>query len=176
MPDSPSIFISPRTMHESAQGFSFTTVYDEMLARRELSVVGSIDQAMAHDLCQQMRLLEARDHTAPHHAIHCKPRRLGRQRAGHLRHDANRHVPRAHRVPGTRRLHGIHRLHGRRRTPDGTACRAHDPRPAHPVWRRRLGSRSAGNKPSSDANAPNAHADPSRAQRAFRPAHPHHDR
>lgn len=65
MPDSPSIFISPRTMHESAQGFSFTTVYDEMLARRELSVVGSIDQAMAHDLCQQMRLLEARDHTAP---------------------------------------------------------------------------------------------------------------
>lgn len=56
--------ISPLTMRESARGVTLTTVYDEMLARRELSVVGDINSAMAHDLCQQIRLLEAADPAA----------------------------------------------------------------------------------------------------------------
>lgn len=57
-------FISPYTIRETANGLSLTTVYDEMLARRELSVVGEIDTAMAHDICQQVRLLEAAGATA----------------------------------------------------------------------------------------------------------------
>ena len=57
--------ISPLTMRESARGVTLTSVYDEMLARRELSVVGDINSAMAHDLCQQIRLLEAADPAAP---------------------------------------------------------------------------------------------------------------
>ena len=47
--------ISPLTMRESARGVTLTSVYDEMLARRELSVVGDINSAMAHDPCQQIR-------------------------------------------------------------------------------------------------------------------------
>ena len=57
--------ISPLTMRESARGITLTSVYDEILARRELSVVGGINSSMAHDLCQQIRLLEAADPTAP---------------------------------------------------------------------------------------------------------------
>lgn len=50
--------ISPLTMRESARGVTLTSVYDEMLARRELSAVGDINSAMAHDL-------EATDPAAP---------------------------------------------------------------------------------------------------------------
>ena len=57
--------ISPLTMRESARGITLTSVYDEMLARRELSVVGDINSAMAHDLCQQIRLLDVADPVAP---------------------------------------------------------------------------------------------------------------
>lgn len=57
--------ISPLTMRESARGITLTSVYDEMLARRELSVVGDINRAMAHDLCQQIRLLDVADPVAP---------------------------------------------------------------------------------------------------------------
>ncbi len=57
--------ISPLTMRESARGITLTSVYDELLARRELSVVGDINSAMAHDLCQQIRLLETANPTAP---------------------------------------------------------------------------------------------------------------
>lgn len=57
--------ISPLTMRESARGVTLTSVYDEMLARRELSVVGDINSAMAHDLCQQIRLLEAANSATP---------------------------------------------------------------------------------------------------------------
>lgn len=57
--------ISPLTMRESARGITLTSVYDEMLARRELSVVGDINSSMAHDLCQQIRLLAATVPAAP---------------------------------------------------------------------------------------------------------------
>ncbi len=60
-----SPIISPLTMRESARGITLTSIYDEMLARRELSVMGNIETPMAHDLCQQIRLLEAADPTAP---------------------------------------------------------------------------------------------------------------
>ena len=60
-----SPIISPLTMRESARGITLTSIYDEMLARRELSVMGNIETPMAHDLCQQIRLLDATDHTAP---------------------------------------------------------------------------------------------------------------
>ena len=52
-----SPIISPLTMRESARGITLTSIYDEMLARRELSVMGNIETPMAHDLCQQIRLL-----------------------------------------------------------------------------------------------------------------------
>ena len=60
-----SPIISPLTMRESARGITLTSIYDEMLARRELSVMGNIETPMAHDLCQQIRLLEATDPAAP---------------------------------------------------------------------------------------------------------------
>lgn len=60
-----SPIISPLTMRESARGITLTSIYDEMLARRELSVMGNIETPMAHDLCQQIRLLDATDPCRP---------------------------------------------------------------------------------------------------------------
>ena len=71
-----SPIISPLTMRESARGITLTSIYDEMLARRELSVMGNIETPMAHDLCQQIRLLDATDQP-PHHHI-CRQRRRKR--------------------------------------------------------------------------------------------------
>ena len=42
-----SPIISPLTMRESARGITLTSIYDEMLARRELSVMGNIETPMA---------------------------------------------------------------------------------------------------------------------------------
>ena len=70
-----SPIISPLTMRESARGITLTSIYDEMLARRELSVMGNIETPMAHDLCQQIRLLDATQ--PPHHNI-CRQRRRKR--------------------------------------------------------------------------------------------------
>lgn len=60
-----SPIISPLTIRESARGITLTSIYDEMLARRELSVMGNIETPMAHDLCQQIRLLDATDPSRP---------------------------------------------------------------------------------------------------------------
>ncbi len=60
-----SPIISPLTMRESARGITLTSIYDEMLARRELSVMGNIETPMVHDLCQQIRLLDATDPSRP---------------------------------------------------------------------------------------------------------------
>lgn len=51
-------------MRETARGIALTSVYDEMLARRELSVIGAIDSAMAFDICQQLLQLEHEDASA----------------------------------------------------------------------------------------------------------------
>ena len=55
-----SPIISPLTMRESARGITLTSIYDEMLARRELSVMGNIETPMAHEpphhhICRQRR-------------------------------------------------------------------------------------------------------------------------
>lgn len=83
--------ISPLTMRESARGITLTSVYDEMLARRELSVVGDINSSMAHDLCQQIRLLEAADPTAPITVFVASPG--GNVRAGLAIYDTMRLLP-----------------------------------------------------------------------------------
>lgn len=105
--------ISPLTMRESARGITLSSVYDEMLARRELSVVGDINSSMAHDLCQQIRLLAATDPAAPHHDLYRQPRRQRTSRPCHLRHHAPLALPHPHRLPGARRLHGSNHLYGR---------------------------------------------------------------
>lgn len=56
--------ISPRTMRETARGIALTSIYDEMLSRRELSVTGAVDAAMAFDICQQLLQLEHDDPSA----------------------------------------------------------------------------------------------------------------
>lgn len=56
--------ISPRTMRETARGIALTSIYDEMLSRRELSVTGDVNSAMAFDICQQLLQLEREDPSA----------------------------------------------------------------------------------------------------------------
>lgn len=56
--------ISPSTMHETAHGIALASIYDEMLARRELSVTGEVTSSMAFDVCQQLLQLEHVDATA----------------------------------------------------------------------------------------------------------------
>ena len=59
-----SRIISPCTMRETARGIALTSIYDEMLARRELSVTGQVTSEMAFDICQQLLQLEHADATA----------------------------------------------------------------------------------------------------------------
>lgn len=56
--------ISPRTMRETARGIALTSIYDEMLSRRELSVTGQVTSEMAFDICQQLLQLEHADAAA----------------------------------------------------------------------------------------------------------------
>lgn len=55
---------SPMIMHETSQGVTLTSVFDEMLSRRELSVTGEITHSMAFAICQHLFLLEMDDPTA----------------------------------------------------------------------------------------------------------------
>ncbi|WP_308622527.1 ATP-dependent Clp protease proteolytic subunit [uncultured Enorma sp.] len=59
-----SRIISPCTMRETARGIALTSIYDEMLARRELSVTGQVTSEMAFDICQQLLQLEQADPSA----------------------------------------------------------------------------------------------------------------
>lgn len=54
----------PRVMRETAQGIQFTSVYDEMFARREVVLAGEITQPAAFDVCQQLLQLERCDPAA----------------------------------------------------------------------------------------------------------------
>lgn len=49
---------SPRILRESSAGIEATSIYDDMLSRRELAVVGEVEQEMAFSLCQHIRRLE----------------------------------------------------------------------------------------------------------------------
>ena len=101
-----SPIISPLTMRESARGITLTSIYDEMLARRELSVMGNIETPMAHDLCQQIRLLDATDPSRPITIFVASAG--GSVRSGLAIYDAMRlaSCPHPHRLPGIRRVHG----------------------------------------------------------------------
>lgn len=57
----PHVNISPRIIRETSAGLTFTTVYDEMLARREIAIVGDIADAMAFEVCQHLFALERQD-------------------------------------------------------------------------------------------------------------------
>ncbi len=57
---------TPYILHESSSGIQAVSIYDDMLARRELAVVGEVEQEMAFSLCQHIRRLEAE---APNEAI-----------------------------------------------------------------------------------------------------------
>ncbi len=50
---------TPYILHESSSGIQAVSIYDDMLARRELAVVGEVEQEMAFGLCQHIRRLEA---------------------------------------------------------------------------------------------------------------------
>ena len=91
-------------MRESARGITLTSIYDEMLARRELSVMGNIETPMAHDLCQQIRLLDATDPSRPITIFVASAG--GSVRSGLAIYDAMRlaSVPHPHRLPGIRRV------------------------------------------------------------------------
>lgn len=56
---------NPFIYTDTADGTRRLTIYDNMLARRELSVAGSIDAAMAFSLCHYLRYLEQQDPQTP---------------------------------------------------------------------------------------------------------------
>lgn len=56
---------TPCILRESSAGLLATSIYDDMLARRELAVVGEVEPEMAFSLCQHIRRLEAEDPSEP---------------------------------------------------------------------------------------------------------------
>lgn len=56
---------SPSILRESSWGIANISIYDEMLAHRELAVMGEVEQEMAFSLCQHIRRLETEDPNAP---------------------------------------------------------------------------------------------------------------
>ena len=155
-----SPILSPLTMRESARGITLTSIYDEMLARRELSVVGDINSAMAHDLCQQIRLLEAADPTAPITVFVSSPG--GNVRAGLAIYDTMRLSPcPIHTVcVELAASMGAIIFMGGDEAPHGAPCRTHDSRPAHPARSWGLGPSTPGNKPASHADPQGPDANP----------------
>lgn len=167
-----SPIISPLTMRESARGITLTSIYDEMLARRELSVMGNIETPMAHDLCQQIRLLDATDP--------CRPITIfvastgGSVRSGLAIYDAMRlaSCP-IHTVclEFAASMGAVIFMGGddRRMAPHAELM-IHDP--LIPQGGRRLGTCAAGNQPAPYADSQDPHADSLGAQRPLAQAHP----
>lgn len=52
---------TPSIIRETSNGCALISVYDDMLARREISISGEIEPSMAHDVCQHLRYLEQQD-------------------------------------------------------------------------------------------------------------------
>lgn len=166
-----SPIISPLTMRESARGITLTSIYDEMLARRELSVMGNIETPMAHDLCQQIRLLDATDPSRPITIFVASAG--GSVRSGLAIYGAMRLSPcPIHTVclEFAASMGAIIFMGGNERR--GAPCRAHDSRPADPPGGRRLGTCAAGNQPASHADPQDPHANPLGPQRPHAQAHP----
>ena len=52
---------NPRIVRESSRGFELIPIQDELLAHRQIEVVGVVDSAMTYSLCQQLRYLQQDD-------------------------------------------------------------------------------------------------------------------
>ena len=55
----------PNIIKESSRGFGTVRMVDEMLSRREINLVGAIDEEVANSVCLQLRYLHAVDKSAP---------------------------------------------------------------------------------------------------------------
>ena len=55
----------PSVLHETSHGVERVSIYDDMLRRRELSLVGEVEPQTTHALCQHVRRLEELDPAAP---------------------------------------------------------------------------------------------------------------
>lgn len=55
----------PLIIRETSRGTERLDIYDDMLKRRELALVGEVEPSMVHALCQHVRRLEALDHASP---------------------------------------------------------------------------------------------------------------
>ena len=166
-----SPIISPLTMRESARGITLTSIYDEMLARRELSVMGNIETPMAHDLCQQIRLLDATDPSRP---ITIFVASAGESvRSGLAIYDAMRLAScpiRTVCLEFAASMGAVIFMGGddRRMAPHAELM-IHDPLIPRG---RRLGTCAAGNQPASHADPQDPHANPLGPQRPHAQAHP----
>ena len=61
----PAIPAIPSILRETSRGIDRLSVYDEMLERRELALLGEVEPSMAQHFCQCVRHLERLDATAP---------------------------------------------------------------------------------------------------------------
>lgn len=55
------VYPTPRIVRETSQGLQMMEIRDQMLARREVECVGTIDDDMTYSLCQQLRYLAGED-------------------------------------------------------------------------------------------------------------------
>lgn len=60
-----TVFATPCILRETSHGIEAVSVYDEMLERRELVLLGEIEPAMSQHACQCVRHLERTDPRAP---------------------------------------------------------------------------------------------------------------
>ena len=145
-------------MRETARGIALTSIYDEMLSRRELSVTGAIDAAMAFDICQQLLQLEHDDTSAEVTLYVASPG--GSVSAGLAIVDTMRTIAcpvRTVCLDTAASMGAIIFVSGDRRElfPHAELM---IPRPAHPE-RRRLGALRAGDEPSPHGASPHPQPD-----------------
>lgn len=55
------LYATPSILRESSNGIERISIQDEMLANRQIEVVGEINTAMTYSLCQQLRYLQRDD-------------------------------------------------------------------------------------------------------------------
>ena len=154
-----SRIISPCTMRETARGIALTSIYDEMLARRELSVTGQVTSEMAFDICQQLLQLEQADPSAQITLYVASPG--GSVSAGLAIVDTMRTIScpvRTVCLDTAASMGAIIFVSGDRREMF-----------PHPE-RRRLGALRAGDEPPPHGAPPHPQPDPRRPQRSFREA------
>ncbi len=55
---------APRILRETAAGLTSIGIYDEMLSRRELALIGEVQEWVSFELCQHLLFLERQDPAA----------------------------------------------------------------------------------------------------------------